>query len=357
MATDKKLIELQSRSQASGVGDEDLIYVVRVVGGSGIGEYKLTSVELYNFIKSKLDSLSAFLTDVNWGDINGTIAAQTDLQNALNAKADLVGGKLKADQIPLIALHDMIVAAEANITAFIANVGSYTFEQGDEIFLNTANPQRRYHFTGGDNTDVGNYIEKITGDIDWAHILNKVDATTSAKGIVQLVDNANSTSVLLAPTANALRLVKLLVDSVEEDLADFIARTDNPHSVTKAQVGLGNADNTSDMNKPVSTAQQAAIQLLADSFIDFEWDVIIDPKDQTAMTAESYGVYFKDASTITNFKLSSELYQVRYKIGVVGTWTTPVGNVVVAADSYIYLEGGLNTASIGGTITLIGNTN
>lgn len=33
---------------------------------------------------------------------------------------------------------------------------------------------------------------------------------------------------------------------------------DNPHSVTKSQVGLGNADNTSDVNKPVSIAQAAA---------------------------------------------------------------------------------------------------
>ncbi len=34
---------------------------------------------------------------------------------------------------------------------------------------------------------------------------------------------------------------------------------DNPHGVTKAQVGLGNVDNTSDANKPVSTAQGQAI--------------------------------------------------------------------------------------------------
>lgn len=35
--------------------------------------------------------------------------------------------------------------------------------------------------------------------------------------------------------------------------------TDNPHSVTKAQVGLGNVDNTSDANKPVSSATQTAL--------------------------------------------------------------------------------------------------
>lgn len=38
----------------------------------------------------------------------------------------------------------------------------------------------------------------------------------------------------------------------------------NPHGVTKAQVGLGNADNTSDANKPVSTAQAAAIGAVQD---------------------------------------------------------------------------------------------
>lgn len=44
--------------------------------------------------------------------------------------------------------------------------------------------------------------------------------------------------------------------------ADFKAHTDdidNPHQVTKAQVGLKYADNTADMDKPVSTAQQEAI--------------------------------------------------------------------------------------------------
>lgn len=39
--------------------------------------------------------------------------------------------------------------------------------------------------------------------------------------------------------------------------------TNNPHSVTKTQVGLGNVDNTSDADKPVSTAQQAALNLKA----------------------------------------------------------------------------------------------
>ncbi|WP_127104376.1 hypothetical protein [Pararhodobacter zhoushanensis] len=41
------------------------------------------------------------------------------------------------------------------------------------------------------------------------------------------------------------------------------AATDNPHSVTKAQLGLGSVDNTADVDKPVSTATQAALDAKA----------------------------------------------------------------------------------------------
>lgn len=47
--------------------------------------------------------------------------------------------------------------------------------------------------------------------------------------------------------------------SVQTDVDNHIADTANPHSVTATQVGLGNVDNTSDVNKPVSIAQQTAL--------------------------------------------------------------------------------------------------
>lgn len=43
------------------------------------------------------------------------------------------------------------------------------------------------------------------------------------------------------------------------NVQSHIANTSNPHSVTKAQVGLSNVDNTSDVGKPVSTATQTAL--------------------------------------------------------------------------------------------------
>jgi hypothetical protein len=44
----------------------------------------------------------------------------------------------------------------------------------------------------------------------------------------------------------------------------------NPHQVTKDQLGLYNVDNTSDMNKPVSGVQQAAINAAADKHYTHE---------------------------------------------------------------------------------------
>lgn len=55
------------------------------------------------------------------------------------------------------------------------------------------------------------------------------------------------------------------LDDVTTKNNNHIANTSNPHSVTKAQVGLGNVDNTSDANKPISTATQAALNKKQDA--------------------------------------------------------------------------------------------
>jgi hypothetical protein len=48
-------------------------------------------------------------------------------------------------------------------------------------------------------------------------------------------------------------------EPANSNIQSHIASTSNPHSVTKTQVGLGNVDNTSDANKPISTATQTAL--------------------------------------------------------------------------------------------------
>lgn len=52
---------------------------------------------------------------------------------------------------------------------------------------------------------------------------------------------------------------------VTDAVGTHTGNTSNPHSVTATQVGLGNADNTSDADKPVSTATQTALDAKASS--------------------------------------------------------------------------------------------
>lgn len=54
-------------------------------------------------------------------------------------------------------------------------------------------------------------------------------------------------------------LVQKCISELQTVVKSHADNTDNPHGVTKAQVGLGNVDNTADKDKPASTAVQAAL--------------------------------------------------------------------------------------------------
>ncbi len=60
---------------------------------------------------------------------------------------------------------------------------------------------------------------------------------------------------------NETNRATLTENNIQENLSDHIVNKSNPHNVTSEQLNLGNVDNTSDIDKPVSTAQQTAIDL------------------------------------------------------------------------------------------------
>lgn len=60
----------------------------------------------------------------------------------------------------------------------------------------------------------------------------------------------------------AVNQVETDTDAAQANIDSHEALTNNPHGVTKTQVGLSNVDNTSDSGKPVSTAQAAAIAVV-----------------------------------------------------------------------------------------------
>lgn len=60
----------------------------------------------------------------------------------------------------------------------------------------------------------------------------------------------------------AINANDILTTAAQTNIDTHEALTNNPHSVTKTQVGLSNVDNTTDAGKPVSTAQASAIAVV-----------------------------------------------------------------------------------------------
>jgi hypothetical protein len=90
-----------------------------------------------------------------------------------------------------------------------------------------------------------------------AHIANTANphAVTKAQVGLGSVDNTADS----AKPVSTAQQTALNAKADTTALTAHTGNTANPHAVTKAQVGLGNVDNTSDSNKPVSTAQQTAL--------------------------------------------------------------------------------------------------
>lgn len=114
---------------------------------------------------------------------------------------------------------------------------------------------------------------------------------------------------------DALLLTKVDVTTYEAFEASITAlinahinNTENPHNVTKAQVGLSEVDNTSDINKPISTAVQEALDNLdtalrgqVNTVSDNLNNHILDTNNPHNVTAEQIGlgnVENKSAATI-----------------------------------------------------------
>lgn len=102
----------------------------------------------------------------------------------------------------------------------------------------------------------GNTIQYSTNGANWVDILS---AGISFSGITgSAADNASLVSYVGSQIDTTLQTVANTY-ATQANLTAHITNQNNPHAVTKAQVGLGNVDNTADIDKPISNAVQAAL--------------------------------------------------------------------------------------------------
>lgn len=151
-----------------------------------------------------------------------------------------------------VEISKSLALGETSSTAYPGDKGKATTDKlnktSDKVVVGptTVNPstdkivikyQTHFTSTNSDNED--------------SHTINA--ATTSQAGVMSSADKTklNGLKDQAGITSD--------IDAVQTNLETHINNKSNPHEVNKAQVGLGNVDNTSDANKPISTATQNAL--------------------------------------------------------------------------------------------------
>lgn len=117
---------------------------------------------------------------------------------------------------------------------------------------------------------------------------------------------------------NVVNAVEQTANDAQADIDAHEALTNNPHSVTKTQVGLGSVDNTADTAKPVSTAQQAALDTKQDkSTPEFKTtDYTIEVGDSDLLSNSSSAIVFTvPTNTAQPIAIGHEIQLTRYGSG------------------------------------------
>jgi hypothetical protein len=208
----------------------------------------------------------AISSAVAWGGITGTLSTQTDLQTALDLKVDenaaITGAtktKITYDAKGLVTAGADLAAGDLPTGIDAAKISTGLISNAEFDYLNGLTDNIQTQFTG------------------------KQDTLVSATNIKTI----NSTSVLgsgniaVEPTITATTS------------ADYYRGDKTFATLDKTAVALGNVDNTSDANKPVSTATQTAL--------DAKTNKLIVTNRQTA----SYTLVIGDADKLVEINNAS----------------------------------------------------
>lgn len=224
---------------------------------------------LKNFNPVRLVSITtdASKGTLNYESANGTGVKGLDILAASSTKA---GVMTAADKVKLDTTLPNQIAAEtaAREAAINAVQGEIANDIAQEVVdRNEAIATAKAELTTAINKEIS---DRKAADTD--NFKELEDAMTfvvdSLEERIQATDN-NLAKEVQDRKGEITRVEKLISDEaatraqadtdVNAKVDSHIGNKSNPHGVTKAQVGLGNVNNTSDADKPVSTAQATAI--------------------------------------------------------------------------------------------------
>lgn len=195
-------------------------------------------------------------------DADSVIMLNQTLPDAIEAEQEARIAKDNEIKASLETVPEILLAKSSNEPGSLLNLGFTT--TGISINYWYAKKQQNGHYQVNDSQS-GILLPAATKTT--AGVMTAADKTNLDNTVQGLANEiTNRTNAI-----NALRTeLKTYVDdliadtgsdvtALETKVNNHIANKSNPHTVTKTQVGLGNVNNTSDADKPVSTAQATAI--------------------------------------------------------------------------------------------------
>lgn len=159
--------------------------------------------------------------------------------------------------VTLEQVNGRLVTAEGDIDALQTALATETTNRTNaNTTINTTITTLSGRVTTNE-TDIGNLQTAVAGKAALVHTHAVADVT----GLQTALDGKAAT--VHTHTISAVTGLQTALDGKEPANANIQSHISvingNPHGTTKAHVGLSNVDNTSDANKPVSTAQQAVL--------------------------------------------------------------------------------------------------
>jgi len=258
---------------------EDISNKTTTLNASSTDTQYPSSKVVYDNLVLKASDSSLTAHTSNTSNPHSVTKSQVGLSNVDNT-SDISKPVSTATQTALDTL-------ETSITKLIPTEATETNKLADKDFVNSSISTATATFKGTfasttalpttdvDNNDyafvtstdtAGNTLYnryKYDGDA-WAfeYSLNNSSFTSEQWAAIQ---SGITTTLVTQITTNQTDIASEVTNRTTADttlqntLTSHTFNISNPHSVTKTQVGLGNVDNTSDLNKPISTATQTAL--------------------------------------------------------------------------------------------------
>ena len=233
---------------------------------------KTTADELQGLKNFNPVRLIAIVTDaskavINYERADGTGIQGLQIPTASSAKAGVMAA---ADKVKLDTTLPKQISDE--VTARTEAINALQGELADDIAQEVVD---RNSAIAAAKTELTTAINKEVSDRKAADTQVRTDLEAAVELVAEDLRGAdttlqnNITKEVNDRKGEITRVEKLISDeaatraqadtTVNAKVDSHIGNKSNPHGVTKAQVGLGNVNNTSDADKPVSTAQATAI--------------------------------------------------------------------------------------------------